>query len=91
MEFKQIKELVDEEKIKDLTAAHIAHVKRIIKDKVECILISKGIKKEIAEKVGFKYEEKPQEAILKALNKHSKGAKVVILHNASTILPIFKK
>jgi nickel-dependent lactate racemase len=92
MGFKQIKELVNEEKIKDLTAAaHIAHVGRIIKDKAECILISSGIKKEIAEKVGFKYEENPQEAILKALDKHSKEAKIVILHNAPTILPILEK
>ncbi|MEM1575649.1 MAG: nickel-dependent lactate racemase [Nitrososphaerota archaeon] len=89
MGFKQVKELVDEGKIKDLTAAaHIAHVGRIIKDKAECILISSGIKKEIAEKIGFKYEENPQKAILKALDKHSKEAKIVILHNAPTILPI---
>ncbi|MFH7860137.1 MAG: nickel-dependent lactate racemase [Candidatus Aenigmatarchaeota archaeon] len=89
MGFKQVKELVNEGKIKDLTAAaHIAHVGRIIKDKAECILISSGIKKEIAEKIGFKYEENPQKAILKALDKYSKEAKIVILHNAPTILPI---
>ncbi|MEM3062527.1 MAG: nickel-dependent lactate racemase [Nitrososphaerota archaeon] len=89
MGFKQVKELVNEGKIKDLTAAaHIAHVGRIIKDRAECILISSGIKKEIAEKIGFKYEENPQKAILKALDKYSKEAKIVILHNAPTILPI---
>jgi len=92
MGFKQVKELVDEGKIKDLTAAaHIAHVGRIIKDRAECILISSGIKKEIAEKIGFKYEENPQKAILKALDKHSKEAKIVILHNAPTILPILEE
>ena len=85
---KDIKRLLERRAVKDLmAAAHIAHVGCVIKEKASRILVSEGIERKEAERVGFKYAESPQEAINQALAKYGRDSRVAILHQAQHILP----
>lgn len=83
-----VKQLVNNRTLKDLVAAaHIAHVGSIIREKADCILISEGIERERAERIGFKYRETLEEALNEALARHGRHSRIVILHEAQYILP----
>lgn len=73
----KILELVKKERITDLAAAgHIIAVSRIIKEKkIECILISKGISKAVANSIGLNWESNPQVAIDYIFKKHGSIAR----------------
>jgi len=83
-----VKQLVRNGMVKDLVAAaHMVHVGSVIREKAKCILISEGIKRKEAEKIGFKYKESLEQAINEALARHGKHSRIVILHEAQHILP----
>ena len=83
-----VKQLVNNRTLKDLVAAaHIAHVGSIIREKADCILISEGIERERAERIGFKYRETLEEALNEALARHGRHSRIVILHEAQYIFP----
>jgi len=69
----EIFKMVKEKKITDLAAAgHSVAVSRIIVEKdIECIIISKGISKEIANYLGLGWMKYPQEAVDYIFKKHS--------------------
>jgi len=73
----EIKNLVNEGKLVDRVAAgHMAAVARIVLQKnVECVILSEGISKEVAESVGFVWMEKPQSAIDYVFNKHGHSSR----------------
>lgn len=65
--YKEVKSLVESGELENLiVAAHLVHVGRVIKDKGIGILVSSGIKPEIAEKLGFVSAKDLDEAINKA-------------------------
>ncbi|MDD3707617.1 MAG: nickel-dependent lactate racemase [Aminobacterium sp.] len=87
--FEEIKKKVDEGEITDLTmAAHISHVGRVIRDKGRGILVSDGIDKETAEKIGFMWAPSAQKALDMAFELKGKDASVVVLKNGGDILPL---
>jgi nickel-dependent lactate racemase len=72
-------------------AAHLVHVGRVIKERARGVLVSRGIPKSDAEKLGFLYAEQPQEALEIAMSLCSSNAKVAVLQRGSEILPIIDR
>ncbi|MCG8515096.1 MAG: nickel-dependent lactate racemase [Halanaerobiales bacterium] len=87
--FSQVKEMVENGEINDLTvAAHLAHVGRVCRDKGKCIMVSSGIDAAIAKKLGFNYAKTPQEGLNMAFKLKGTEAKVVVLQNGGEIMPL---
>ena len=74
---REIFKLVNEGAITDLAAAgHMATVSRILVEKnIECILVSEGFPREVAELMGLKWVENHQEAIDYIFKKHTMSAR----------------
>lgn len=89
--FEEVDQKVRRGAIKKLTAAaHLVHVGRVIKERAKGILVSPGISKEEAERLGFIYARDPQEALDIAFSHLSRDAKVAVLQRGGEILPIIK-
>lgn len=89
--FEEVEQKVRQGKIKKLTAAaHLVHVGRVIKERAKGILVSPGISKEQAERLGFVYARDPQEALDIAFSHLSRDAKVAVLQRGGEILPVIK-
>jgi len=89
--FSEIEDMVKNGELKDLTlAAHLAHVGRVIQGERTGILVSPGIPKNIAEKLGFYYAKTVQDALELALKIKGNDAKVVVIKNSGSLMPIIK-
>jgi nickel-dependent lactate racemase len=89
--FEEVDQKVRRGAIKKLTvAAHLVHVGRVIKERAKGILVSPGISKEEAERLGFIYARDPQEALDIAFSHLSRDAKVAVLRRGGEILPVIK-
>ncbi len=89
--FEEVDQKVRRGAIKKLTvAAHLVHVGRVIKERAKGILVSPGISKEEAERLGFIYARDPQEALDIAFSHLSRDAKVAVLQRGGEILPVIK-
>ena len=89
--FEEVDQKVRQGAIKKLTAAaHLVHVGRVIKERARGILVSPGISKEEAERLGFIYARNPQEALDIAFSHLSRDAKVAVLQRGGEILPVIK-
>ena len=89
--FEEVKQKVRQGQINKLTvAAHLVHVGRVIKERAKGILVSPGISKEEAERLGFIYARNPQEALDIAFSHLSRDAKVAVLQRGGEILPVIK-
>jgi nickel-dependent lactate racemase len=89
--FEEVDQKVRRGEIKKLTvAAHLVHVGRVIKERASGILVSPGISKEQAERLGFIYARDPQEALEIAFSQLSRDAKVAVLQRGGEILPVIK-
>ena len=89
--FEEVDQKVRQGAIKKLTvAAHLVHVGRVIKERAKGILVSPGISKEEAERLGFIYARDPQEALDIAFSHLSRDAKVAVLRRGGEILPVIK-
>lgn len=73
----EIFKLVEEKRVTDLAAAgHAVAVSRIISEKkIELVIVSEGISKELANCLGFKWMKNPQEAVNYIFEKHSSSAR----------------
>lgn len=89
--FSEIEDMVENGKLINLTlAAHLAHVGRVIRGKRTGILVSPGVPKNIAEKLGFYYAKTVQDALELALKIKGNDAKVVVIKNGGSLMPIIK-
>ena len=88
---KKIKQLVNSRKIKHkVVGVHMTQVSNVL-EKAKLILVSTGIKKDKAEKVGFLWAQNAQEAFAKALEIVGKNPRIAVLKNASRMLPLVEK
>jgi nickel-dependent lactate racemase len=71
-----------------VVGVHMFQVSSVAVEKAELILVSKGITKEEAEKVGFLWAETPGDAFRRALEIAGKNASVAVLEGASRMLPL---
>lgn len=89
--FLDIENLVNRGEITDLTlAAHLVHVGRVIREKGHGILVSSGIGRETAEKIGFGWAATPQEALDFALQLKGENATIVAIKNGGELMPIIQ-
>ena len=89
--FEEVDQKVRRGLFKKLTvAAHLVHVGRVIKERAKGILVCPGISKEEAERLGFLYARKPQEALEMAFSIMGRNAKVTVLQRGGEILPLIK-
>jgi len=89
--FSEIEDMVENWKLINLTlAAHLAHVGRVIRGERTGILVSPGIPKNIAEKLGFYYTKTVQDALELSLKIKGNDAKVVVIKNGGSLMPIIK-
>ncbi len=71
-----------------LMAYTLVAIGRIISKRVRCILVSPGIKQHMAEDMGFIYAPDLQVALNKAIAITQPNARVMVLREAGTLLPI---
>jgi nickel-dependent lactate racemase len=84
----EIVAMVQEGKVDDLIgAAILADVCQIV-DKTDCIMVSPGVKRHEAQKLGFRYADSAQEALRMALERQGPGASIAVLRYGGHILPI---
>jgi len=89
--FEEVEQKVRQGQMNKLTvAAHLVHVGRVIKERAKGILVSHGISKEEAERLGFIHAQDPQEALDIAFSHLSRDAKVAVLQRGGEILPVIK-
>jgi len=80
--YKKIKDLVESGQLKDLcAAAHMVIFSEVILNKgIDCILVSEGVSKKVASKLGLSWAESPDEAIKQAYSKYkNKNSKTYII------------
>ncbi|HWS99839.1 MAG TPA: hypothetical protein VN256_06150 [Pyrinomonadaceae bacterium] len=70
-------------------AAVLADVAQVV-DRTDCVLVSPGIKREEAERLGFRYAMSAQEALEMAFERQGSGAKVAVLQHGGHILPLIE-
>jgi lactate racemase len=80
--------MVQEGNVEDLIGlAILADICQIV-DKTDCIMVSPGVKREQAERLGFRYAGTAQEALALALQRQGPRATVAVLRCGGHILPI---
>jgi len=78
-----VRKLVEEGVVKDLVAAaHIAMVREVL-DKAKCIMVSDGLSRSRAYRLGFDYADSLQEAVDRALEEKPDGRILVMSMGAS--------
>lgn len=89
--YENVEKKVTSGQIQKLTvAAHLVHVGRVIKERAKGIIVTRGIKREDAERIGFIYCREPDEALEKALLLSGKDPKIAVLRRGGEILPLVK-
>ncbi len=87
-----IKNLIKSGKIKHkVVGVHMIQAGAVAVEKAKLILVSTGIKKNEAEKVGFLWAKNAQEAFSKALEIIGKNPSIAVLRNAARMLPLVKR
>jgi lactate racemase len=84
----EIIHMVHEGQVDDIIgAAILADISQIV-DKTDCIMVSPGVKREEAERIGFRYAESAQQALAMAFDRQGSRASVAVLRYGGHILPM---
>jgi lactate racemase len=84
----RIVEMVQQGKVDDLVGvAILADVCQIV-DKTDCLMVSPGVTREQAERIGFRYATSAQEALALAFKRQGASASVAVLRYGGHILPV---
>jgi len=84
----EIVQLVQQGKVDDLVGvAILADVCQIV-DKTDCIMVSPGVTREQAQKIGFRYARSAEEALRMAFERQGQQASVAVLRYGGHILPV---
>ena len=67
--------------------AVLADVSQIV-DKADCVMVSPGVQRRDAERIGLRYAESCREALEMAFEKQGRGASVAVLRHGGHILPL---
>jgi len=85
----QIKKMVHSGVIRHkVVGVHMVQASAVAIEKARLILVSEGITKQQAHKVGFSWSPTPQEAFRKALEIYGPSATVAVLKDAARMLPL---
>ena len=84
----RIVELVQQGQVDDLVGvAILADVCQIV-DKTDCLMVSPGVTREQAERIGFRYAASAQDALAMAFERQGASASVAVLRYGGHILPV---
>ena len=84
----EIVRMVEAGEIADVVgAAVLADVAQIV-DRADCIMVSPGVTREGAERLGFRYATTAGDALRMAFERQSKEAEVAVLRHGGHILPL---
>ncbi len=84
----EIVAMVQAGRVDDLVGlAVLADICQIV-DKTDCIMVSPGVKRKDAERIGFRYADSAEEALRMALDRQGADASVAVLRYGGHILPI---
>lgn len=87
----KVEAMVKSGEFSDLTvAAHILHVGRVITGKRKAVIVSPGINRTDAERIGFMKAESVQEALGMAFEMKGDDASVTIMKHAGEVMPVYK-
>ena len=87
----EARSLFEQGEIPDLVlASHMARVGRVARGKARVILVSPGVSREVANRMGLLWASSAKEALEKATRLTEKRSKICIMKSASQILPIPK-
>jgi lactate racemase len=87
----KIKEMVRSGAIQHkVVGVHMAQVSAAAVEKAHLILVSHGISRTEAEKVGFEWAASPQQALDMALARTAQPSKIAVLRGAARMLPIIE-
>jgi nickel-dependent lactate racemase len=86
--FAQMVQMVEAGEIEDIVgAAVLADLAQIV-DRCDCILVSPGVTKQEAERLGFRYAPTAQAALEMAFDRQGRAAKIAVLQHGGHILPV---
>jgi nickel-dependent lactate racemase len=86
--FAEIAHMVEAGEIEDIVgAAVLADLAQIV-DRCDCILVSPGVTKQEAERLGFRYGPTAQAALEMAFERQGRAAKIAVLQQGGHILPV---
>ena len=68
-------------------AAILADICQIV-DRTDCIMVSPGVRRDQAQRIGFRYADSAQEALSLALERQGAHATVAVLRYGGHILPL---
>jgi nickel-dependent lactate racemase len=86
--FAEIVRMVEKGEVEDIVgAAVLADLAQIV-DRCDCILVSPGVTKQEAERLGFRYAATAQIALEMAFERQGRTAKVVVLQHGGHIFPV---
>lgn len=84
----QLVEMVQQGRVDDLVGvAILADVCQIV-DKTDCLMVSPGVTREQAERIGFRYATSAREALAMAFERQGPSASVAVLRFGGHILPV---
>jgi lactate racemase len=83
----ELMRMIDDGAVDDIVGvAVLADLAQVI-DRVECILVSPGVRREDKERLGFRHADSPQEALDHAFARQGSRATVAVLRRGGHILP----
>jgi nickel-dependent lactate racemase len=86
--YREIMRMVEAGEVEDVVgAAVLADVAQVM-DRTHCILVSPGVSREEAERLGFRYAATAQEALEMAFARQGNAAKIAVLRHGGRILPL---
>ncbi|MGH7664015.1 MAG: nickel-dependent lactate racemase [Gemmatimonadaceae bacterium] len=85
--FPEIARLVENRAVTDVVGAAVLLDLTQIVDRVDCILVSPGIRRDEAERLGFRFAPTPQDALTMAFERQGATARVAVLRYGGRILP----
>ena len=85
--FAELARLADAGVVDDVVGLSVlADLAQVI-DRAECVLVSPGVAREQAERIGFRYAQSAGEALAMAFARHGPGARVAVLRRGGHVLP----
>ncbi|HZB44489.1 MAG TPA: nickel-dependent lactate racemase [Pyrinomonadaceae bacterium] len=88
--YAEIVRMVEAGEVEDVVgAAVLADVAQVV-DRTDCIMVSPGVRREEAERLGFRHAETAQDALEMAFEQQGREAKVAVLRHGGHILPLIE-
>ena len=88
--YAEIVRMVEAGEVEDVVGAAVLADVAQVAYRTDCVMVSPGIKREEAERLGFRYAGTAQEALEMAFERQGGGAEVAVLQHGGHILPLIE-